>query len=75
MSGECIHGSLGRQCALCEAYCDHASAVEMIEKLTAERDALRAALDNLLSACELPGEHCEIEQAIPRARAALEGKP
>ena len=44
-------------------------------ELERERDALREALDNLLSACELPGEHCEIEQAIPHARAAWEGKP
>lgn len=35
------------------------------------------ALDNLVSACRLPGNHCEIEQAYPHAIAALkaaEGK-
>ena len=46
-----------------------------LKALRRERDGLREALDNLLSACELPGEHCEIERAIPRARAALEGEP
>jgi hypothetical protein len=50
-------------------------AVTRIRALERERWDLRQALDDLLSACELPGEHCEIEQAIPRARAALEGKP
>jgi hypothetical protein len=49
-------------------------AVTRIRALEQDRDRLREALDDLLSACELPGEHCEIEQAIPRARAALEGK-
>lgn len=29
------------------------------------------ALDTLVSACEMPGDHCEIEQALPRAIAAL----
>lgn len=37
-----------------------------------EVDQLRDALDNLVKACELPGHHCEIEQALPAARKALE---
>ena len=34
---------------------------------------LREALDNLIMACELPGDHCEIEQAVRVARAVLTG--
>ena len=33
---------------------------------------LALALEALVLACELPGDHCEIEQALPAARAALE---
>lgn len=33
--------------------------------------ALVAALEGLVMACELPGDHCEVEQALPTARAAL----
>lgn len=33
---------------------------------------LALALEALVMACDLPGEHCEIEQALPAARAALE---
>jgi len=29
------------------------------------------ALDRLVFAAELPGDHCEIEQALPAAHAAL----
>ena len=32
---------------------------------------LALALEALVLACELPGDHCEIEQALPAARAAL----
>jgi len=37
--------------------------------LLAHRLAL--ALEALVMACELPGDHCEVEQALPAARAAL----
>ena len=40
-------------------------------KAEAEIERLREALEDLVSACELPGDHCEVEQAMPRARAAL----
>ena len=33
--------------------------------------ALVEALEGLVMACELPGDHCEREQALPAARAAL----
>ena len=33
--------------------------------------ALVEALEGLVMACELPGDHCEVEQALPAARAAL----
>ena len=29
------------------------------------------ALDNLVSACELPGDHCEVEQALLFAKQTL----
>ena len=32
----------------------------------AETEVL-GALDALVSACELPGDHCEVEQALPAA--------
>ena len=41
------------------------------EEAAAEIERLRAALDALVMACELPGDHCEVEQALPAARAAL----
>ena len=40
-------------------------------RLIAASPELLDALDALLSACELPGDHCEIEQALPKARAAI----
>lgn len=33
--------------------------------------ALVEALEELVMACDLPGDHCEVEQAMPRALAAL----
>ena len=33
---------------------------------------LLAALDDLVSACELPRDHCEIDQALPSAIKALD---
>ena len=36
-----------------------------------EIEHLREALDDLLMATELPGDHCELEPAKERARAAL----
>lgn len=38
-----------------------------------EIERLRGALEALVMACELPGDHCEVEQALPAARAALGG--
>lgn len=34
-------------------------------------DALERALDDLVSAHELPGQHCEIEQAVTNAKKLL----
>jgi hypothetical protein len=63
-------GDPSKNCWTVSLYCP-----DCLRSVIADRDRLREALDNLLSACELPGEHCEIEQATPRARDALEGKP
>ena len=46
-------------------------AAAELRRLHAENERLREALDNLISACELPGDHCEVEQALPHAKAAL----
>lgn len=32
---------------------------------------LEAALEELVMSLDLPGDHCEVEQSLPRARAAL----
>ena len=40
-------------------------------KLIAAAPELLDALDSLVLACELPGDHCEVEQALPAARAAI----
>ena len=45
--------------------------MNLIERLADENERLREALDNLISACELSGDHCEVEQALPHAKAAL----
>jgi len=44
-------------------------------RLESEVERLREALDNLIVACELPGDHCEVEQALPYAKAALQEQP
>ena len=44
---------------------------ESLREHMVEIKRLREALDNLISACELPGDHCEVEQALPHAKAAL----
>ena len=46
-------------------------AAAELRRLHAENERLREALDNLISACELPGDHCEVAQALPHAKAAL----
>ena len=46
-------------------------ALRRAEVVQAENERLREALDNLISACELPGDHCEVAQALPHAKAAL----
>jgi len=38
-----------------------------IERLRAAETEMLGALDALVSACELPGDHCEVEQALPAA--------
>ena len=44
----------------------HHAAAE-IERLRAAETEMLGALDALVSACELPGDHCEVEQALPAA--------
>ena len=44
----------------------HHAAAE-IERLRAAETEVLGALDALVSACELPGDHCEVEQALPAA--------
>ncbi|GEM_PF-4480452 len=39
---------------------DHATVAALVE-----------ALEGLVMACELPGDHCEVEQALPAAQQAL----
>jgi hypothetical protein len=46
-----------------------------VAALRAENARLRDALDELVMACELPGDHCEVAQSLPRARAALAKEP
>jgi hypothetical protein len=64
-----LHSGAAWQCA--EAAATLAEAIARIEAQDAEIAALRAALDTLVMACELPGDHCEVEQALPGARALL----
>lgn len=45
---------------------DDEQAIRALEKM-------REALDDLIMAAELPGDHCELEPAIDRARKALRG--
>jgi hypothetical protein len=43
----------------------------MCREAADEIEHLREALDDLLMATELPGDHCELEPSKQRARAAL----
>ena len=63
------------QVALTEAHAVREICNQRAFRLEAEIDRLREALDNLIAACELPGDHCEVEQALPHAKAALQEKP
>lgn len=45
---------------------------DFARRLERDRTELIEALDNLIMAHDLPGEHCETEQAISQARAILE---
>jgi len=38
-----------------------------------ERDKAMSALEDIVLAFELPGDHCEVEQALVRARELLDG--
>lgn len=53
-------GACGQECL-----CDEAAA-----QLDAMQECVEA-LDSLMMALELPGDHCEVDQAKVRARAAL----
>lgn len=48
---------------------------DKVHEQSAEIERLRAALEALVMACELPGDHCEVEQTLPAARAALGDAP
>ena len=52
-----------------DVHCDDQQANATLFALAPD---LLAALDDLVSACELPGDHCEIEQALPAAIKALD---
>lgn len=51
------------------SYTDHQDANA---RLIAAAPTLLDSLESLVMAIELPGEHCEVEQAIREARAALQ---
>jgi hypothetical protein len=56
--------------------CHHETEAWNHRATDAKIKALVEAVGELVDACELPGEHCEIEQALPRvsnALAAFEG--
>jgi hypothetical protein len=44
-------------------------------RLREENERLAGALDDLVMAVELPGDHCELKPALERARRALSGEP
>jgi hypothetical protein len=46
-------------------------ADDEIDRLRAEVERLRGLLDDFIMAAELPGDHCELEQAVAHAKAAL----
>lgn len=50
---------------------DQQKAAAELRRLYEVNAELAEALDNLVCACELPGNHCEVEQALPTAIAAL----
>ena len=64
---DAYHTAAHHKLAAIELRCQHYE----LRSLHAENERLREALDNLISACELPGDHCEVEQALPHAKAAL----
>ena len=64
---DAYHNAPHHKLAAIELRCHHYE----LRRLHAENERLREALDNLISACELPGDHCEVAQALPHAKAAL----
>jgi len=53
---------------------DDAEVLELFKELIRLRTANREladALEDLVMACELPGDHCEVEDAMPKAKSAI----
>lgn len=53
----------------------NSETMKMIEEAIAEITRLRSALDDFITAYDLPGDHCELENAAREARKVLAGAP
>jgi len=53
------------------AHIERQKAESLHEAAEARAAELEKALDDLVMACELPGDHCELQPSLDRARAAL----